>query len=68
MSFHGMPARTLALGDPYHCECLKTGRLLAEALGLSDAQYKVTFQSRFGKARWLGLHRTHTARAGRTPG
>jgi len=53
MSFHGMPARTLALGDPYHCECLKTGRLLAEALGLSKAQYLVTFQSRFGKAKWL---------------
>jgi len=54
MSFHGMPARTLALGDPYHCECLKTGRLLAEALGLSPQQYLITFQSRFGKAKWLG--------------
>ncbi|WIT11779.1 ferrochelatase [Paucibacter sediminis] len=53
MSFHGMPARTLALGDPYHCECLKTGRLLAEALGLGKEQYLVTFQSRFGKAKWL---------------
>ena len=53
MSFHGMPARTLALGDPYHCECLKTGRLLAEALGLAAEQYLVTFQSRFGKAKWL---------------
>jgi len=53
MSFHGMPARTLALGDPYHCECQKTGRLLAEALNLSKAQYLVTFQSRFGKAKWL---------------
>ncbi len=62
MSFHGMPARTLALGDPYHCECLKTGRLLAEALGLSDAQYKVTFQSRFGKARWLEPYTEPTLR------
>ncbi|TDP74249.1 ferrochelatase [Roseateles toxinivorans] len=53
MSFHGMPARTLALGDPYHCECLKTGRLLAEALNLAKEQYLVTFQSRFGKAKWL---------------
>ncbi|MFY7864383.1 ferrochelatase [Roseateles sp.] len=53
MSFHGMPARTLALGDPYHCECLKTGRLLAEALGLQKTDYVVTFQSRFGKAKWL---------------
>jgi ferrochelatase len=53
MSFHGVPERTLHLGDPYHCECYKTARLLGEALGLSKDQYKVTFQSRFGKAKWL---------------
>jgi ferrochelatase len=53
MSFHGVPARTLQLGDPYHCECHKTARLLAEQLGLTPAQYKLTFQSRFGKAKWL---------------
>ena len=53
MSFHGVPERTLQLGDPYHCECYKTGRLLAEKLGLSSDQYMVTFQSRFGKAKWL---------------
>ena len=53
MSFHGVPARTLALGDPYHCECHKTARLLAERLGLGKDRYKVTFQSRFGKAKWL---------------
>ena len=53
MSFHGVPERTLHLGDPYHCECYKTARLLGEALGLSKAQYMVTFQSRFGKAKWL---------------
>ena len=53
MSFHGVPERTLHLGDPYHCECHKTGRLLAEALGLTREQYQVTFQSRFGKAKWL---------------
>lgn len=53
MSFHGVPERTLQLGDPYHCECYKTGRLLAEKLGLTKDQYKVTFQSRFGKAKWL---------------
>jgi ferrochelatase len=52
-SFHGVPERTLQLGDPYHCECYKTGRLLAEKLGLTKDQYKVTFQSRFGKAKWL---------------
>jgi ferrochelatase len=53
MSFHGVPERTLHLGDPYHCECHKTARLLAESLGLSKDRYKVTFQSRFGKAKWL---------------
>ena len=53
MSFHGVPERTLQLGDPYHCECQKTARLLAEQLGLAKDRYKVTFQSRFGKAKWL---------------
>jgi ferrochelatase len=53
MSFHGVPERTLHLGDPYHCECHKTGRLLAQRLGLSKEQYRLTFQSRFGKAKWL---------------
>lgn len=49
-SFHGMPQRTLDLGDPYHCHCHKTARLLSEALG---RELIVTFQSRFGKAKWL---------------
>jgi len=49
-SFHGMPSRTLSLGDPYHCQCQKTARLLADALG---REVTVTFQSRFGKAKWL---------------
>lgn len=49
-SFHGMPARTLELGDPYHCHCQKTARLLGEALG---REMMVTFQSRFGRAKWL---------------
>ncbi|AKJ28627.1 ferrochelatase [Caldimonas brevitalea] len=53
MSFHGVPRRTLTLGDPYHCQCHKTARLLAARLRLSEAQYKVTFQSRFGRAEWL---------------
>jgi protoporphyrin/coproporphyrin ferrochelatase len=53
MSFHGVPERTLQLGDPYHCECHKTARLLGERLGLPSERYKVTFQSRFGKAKWL---------------
>jgi len=53
MSFHGLPRRSLDLGDPYYCECQKTGRLLAEALGLDPHHYLITFQSRFGKAEWL---------------
>ncbi len=53
MTFHGVPRRSLELGDPYHCECLKTGRLLATRLGLSKEQYSISFQSRFGKAEWL---------------
>ena len=52
-SFHGMPLRTLKLGDPYHCQCQKTARLLREALGLDDIRLRVTFQSRFGRAEWL---------------
>ena len=53
MSFHGTPRRTLDLGDPYHCECQKSGRLLAAALGLEPEQFRITFQSRFGRAEWL---------------
>ncbi|MGE5721616.1 MAG: ferrochelatase [Sphingomonadales bacterium] len=49
-SFHGMPQRTLALGDPYHCHCQKTARLLGDRLGRA---LTVTFQSRFGRAKWL---------------
>lgn len=53
LSFHGVPERTLFLGDPYHCECHKTARLLADQLGLRRDEVQVTFQSRFGKAKWL---------------
>ena len=53
LSFHGVPRYTLDQGDPYHCECHKTGRLLAEALKLSTEDYVVCFQSRFGRAQWL---------------
>ena len=62
MSFHGLPQYTLREGDPYHCECLKTGRLLAEALGLDKARYRVAFQSRFGKAQWLQPYTADTLR------
>lgn len=53
LSFHGMPLRTLELGDPYHCHCQKTARLLTEALALPETRVKATFQSRFGPAKWL---------------
>jgi ferrochelatase len=53
LSFHGMPQRTLELGDPYHCHCRKTARLLEEALGRPGLRIATTFQSRFGKAKWL---------------
>jgi ferrochelatase len=63
MSFHGVPERTLHLGDPYHCECQKTARLLAAHLGLAQDGYSVTFQSRFGKAKWLEPYTEPTLRA-----
>jgi ferrochelatase len=53
MSFHGLPRYTLTRGDPYHCECQKTARLLAEELELADTHWQISFQSRFGGAEWL---------------
>lgn len=63
MSFHGLPRYTLEKGDPYHCECQKTGRLLAQELGLKPEQYAISFQSRFGKAEWLQPYTTATLKA-----
>ena len=60
MSFHGVPRYTLDKGDPYHCYCQKTGRLLAEALALNTDQYQVCFQSRFGRAKWLTPYTSET--------
>ncbi|MEO5640509.1 MAG: ferrochelatase [Sphingomicrobium sp.] len=51
LSFHGMPERTLRLGDPYHCHCQKTARLVGERLAVPT---EISFQSRFGRAKWLG--------------
>jgi len=50
LSFHGMPKRTLERGDPYHCHCQKTARLLSEQLNIPT---DIAFQSRFGRAKWL---------------
>jgi protoporphyrin/coproporphyrin ferrochelatase len=52
-SFHGMPEEYLAKGDPYHCHCAKTARLVRERLGFDEARFMLTFQSRFGSAEWL---------------
>jgi ferrochelatase len=62
MSFHGLPERSLMLGDPYHCECHKTARLLAQALELPQGSWRTTFQSRFGKAQWLRPYTEPTLR------
>ena len=53
LSFHGIPKRAVALGDPYHAECLTTAKLLAQQLGLREDDFVVTFQSRLGRAEWL---------------
>jgi ferrochelatase len=53
LSFHGVPRFTLDKGDPYHCECHKTARLIAQELGLRDEAWTIAFQSRFGRTTWL---------------
>jgi protoporphyrin/coproporphyrin ferrochelatase len=63
MSFHGVPKFTLLRGDPYHCQCHKTARLLATELGLTANQWMLTFQSRFGRAEWLQPYTDATLRA-----
>jgi protoporphyrin/coproporphyrin ferrochelatase len=63
MSFHGVPRRTQLLGDPYAEQCQETARLLAARLALSPKQFSVTFQSRFGKAKWLEPYTEPTLRA-----
>lgn len=53
LSFHGMPERTLHLGDPYHCQCRKTARLLEARMQRPGLRFATSFQSRFGRAKWL---------------
>ncbi len=53
LSFHGVPKRYLLAGDPYHCQCQKTARLLAARLGLQDGDWSVSFQSQVGREEWL---------------
>jgi ferrochelatase len=59
-SFHGMPRRTLLAGDPYHCQCQKTARLVAEQLGLDEDTWIVAFQSLFGREEWLRPYASET--------
>jgi ferrochelatase len=63
MSFHGLPRRYFDAGDPYFCECQKTGRLLAGRLQLNDSEWKLTFQSRFGREEWLQPYTDRTLEA-----
>jgi len=63
MSYHGLPKRYLLNGDPYHCECHKTSRLLAEALQLSPDRYQVCFQSIFGREEWLKPYTADTLKS-----
>ncbi|MEJ0003282.1 MAG: ferrochelatase [Pararobbsia sp.] len=68
LSFHGLPKRTLNLGDPYHNQCQITGALLAQALGLDETTCRVTFQSRFGREEWLqAVHRPRPSRSSARP-
>lgn len=62
-SFHGVPKQTLLNGDPYHCQCQKTARLLAEALELGDDQWLLSFQSRVGREEWLNPYTDETVAA-----
>ncbi len=63
MSFHGIPEEYFHKGDPYHCECQKTGRLLAESLDLDATQWQLSFQSRLGPKQWLQPYTDHTLQA-----
>ena len=62
-TFHGMPEKYLTEGDPYHCQCLKTSRLLREALGLAKERWVTSFQSRFGNDPWLKPYTDETVEA-----
>jgi ferrochelatase len=63
MSFHGLPRRYLTAGDPYHCHCHKTARLLARELGLQAGSWTISFQSRVGREEWLRPYTDETVQA-----
>ncbi len=62
-TFHGMPQKYLDKGDPYHCQCQKTSRLLRERLGIANERWRTTFQSRFGNDPWLQPYTDKTVEA-----
>ncbi len=62
-SFHGVPKEYLLKGDPYHCQCVKSARLMREAMGLDEQRFRTTFQSRFGPAEWLQPYTDKTVEA-----
>ncbi len=62
-SFHGLPKRYFMAGDPYHCHCAKTARLVRERLGLPPERFRLTFQSRFGREEWLQPYTDETIQA-----
>jgi len=62
-SFHGLPKRYFMAGDPYHCHCAKTARMVRERLGLPEDRFRLTFQSRFGKEEWLQPYTDETIEA-----
>lgn len=62
-SYHGIPKKNFTQGDPYHCLCKKTSRLVAEELGIEEEKYMTTFQSRFGRAEWLKPYTSETMKS-----
>ncbi|MFG1192521.1 ferrochelatase [Xanthobacter flavus] len=67
-SFHGVPKSYLLKGDPYHCQCAKTARLLRARLGMDEKRFRLTFQSRFGREEWLKPYTDETVKALATRG
>lgn len=67
-SFHGVPKSYLMKGDPYHCQCAKTARLLRARLGMDEKRFRLTFQSRFGREEWLKPYTDETVKALATSG
>jgi protoporphyrin/coproporphyrin ferrochelatase len=61
-SFHGLPEDYFRKGDPYHCHCQKTTRLLRHAMGMPEDRLRVTFQSKFGRAEWLKPYTDETVK------